>query len=73
MAKVGPFEVELGNLAESREKGMSGFSQLNQAMAVTRLLELENTEGRFGAFFTDEQRTRMQKQMELLKKLTADG
>jgi hypothetical protein len=52
---------------------MSDFSQLNQVMAVTRLLELENTEGRFGAFFTDKQRTRMQKQMELLKKLTADG
>jgi hypothetical protein len=44
-AKIGPFEVELGKLAESREKVMSDFSQLNQAMAETRLLSSKSQKG----------------------------
>jgi hypothetical protein len=74
---VGPIELEIGKLAEKGEKVMDSmradFSRLNQLMAETRLLELEITEGMFGAVFTDEQRTRMQNQIEELKKLTADS
>jgi len=70
---LGPIEVELGKLLEKGEKVVSDLGRLNQLMAETRLRELEITEGMFGAVFTDEQRTRMQKQIEELKKLTADS
>jgi hypothetical protein len=72
-AKVGPIEVELGKLAEKGEKVMTNLSRLNQLMGESRLLELEITEGKFGPFFTDEQRSRMQKHIEELKKLTAES
>jgi len=72
-AKVGPIEVELGKLAEKGEKVMTDLSRLNQLMCESRLLELEITYLRWGSSFTDEQRSRMQMQIEELKKLTADS
>ena len=39
-------------------------------MAESRLLELEITEGNFGAVFTKEQRQRMQNHIDKLRKLT---
>jgi len=72
-AKVGPIEIELGKLAKKGEKVMTDLSRLNQLMGESRLLELEITEGKFGPFFNDEQRRRMQEHIEELKKLTADS
>jgi hypothetical protein len=72
-ARIGPIEVELEKLAEKGEKVMTDLGRLNKLMGESRLLELEITEGKFGPFFNDEQRRRMQKHIEELKKLTAES
>jgi len=71
-AKVGPVEIEreLGKLAETGKQAVENINQLNQLMAESRLLELEITEGNFGAVFTTEQRQRMQNHIDKLRKLT---
>ena len=71
-AKVGPVEIEreLGKLAETGKQAVENINQLNQLMAESRLLELEITEGNFGAVFTKEQRQRMQNHIDKLRKLT---
>lgn len=71
-AKIGPVEIEreLGELAEKGKQAVENISQLNQLMAESRLLELEITAGMFGTVLSAEQRQRMQKHMDELRKLT---
>jgi len=60
-AKVGPIEVEPWKITEQGEKVVTDLRRLDQLMGESRLLELEITDGKFGSFFSDEQRRRMQK------------
>ena len=69
-AKVGPIEIELGDLAKQGRQAVSDLSRLNTLMAESRLLELEITDGKFGPIFTPEQQNRMKKHIEELKHLT---
>jgi hypothetical protein len=73
-AKIGPVELEreLGELADKGKQAIDNMSRLNELMAESRLLELEITEGMFGTIFSDEQRKRMRKHIEELRKLTAE-
>jgi|YNPNPStandDraft_1061719.scaffolds.fasta_scaffold149613_1 hypothetical protein len=72
-AKIGPVELEreLSELANKGKQAVDDISRLNELMAESRLLELEITEGMFGTIFSDEQRQRMRKHIEELRKLTA--
>ena len=72
-AKVGPIEIELGKLAEEGQQAVSTLNRINYLMAESRLLELEITEGNFGAVFSDEQRGKMQVQINEFKKLTNES
>lgn len=72
-AKVGPVEIELGKLAEDGQQAVQSLNRLNFVMAESRLLELEITEGKFGTVFSTEQRGRMQKHIEELKRLTSEA
>ena len=72
-AKVGPVEIELGKLAEDGQQIVQSLNRLNLVMAESRLLELEITEGNFGPVFSTEQRDRMQKHIEELKRLTREA
>jgi hypothetical protein len=72
-AKVGPIEVELGKLAKEGQQAVSKLNRINYLMAESRLLELEITEGNFGAVFSNEQRERMKVQINELKKLTSES
>jgi hypothetical protein len=69
-AKVGPIEIELGDLAEKGRQAVSDLNRLNTLMAESRLLELEITDGKFGPFFTSEQQEKMKRHIEELKQLT---
>ena len=71
--KVGPIEVELGNLAEQGREAVDRLNRINYLMAESRLLELEITEGNFGPVFSDEQRDKMKGHIDELKKLTRDA
>lgn len=70
---VGPLKVELGKLAEDGRTAVNRVNQISEVMAESRLLELEITEQTFGRVFTDEQRSRMQKQIETLRCLTTSS
>jgi hypothetical protein len=74
-AKVGPVEIEreLGELAEKGKQAVENVNRLSQLMAESRLLELEITAGMFGTVFSAEQRQRMQKHIDELRKLTQSG
>lgn len=72
-AKVGPVEIELGRIAEEGATALETLKRLNVLMAESRLLEMEITEGNFGAVFTPEQRSRMKEQIEELRTLTSDA
>jgi hypothetical protein len=74
-AKFGPVEIEreLTKIAEQGQQAVSNLNRLIELGAESRLLELEITEGMFGAFFTDEQRARLQKQIEEYRSLTNKG
>jgi hypothetical protein len=69
-AKVGPIEIELGDLAKQGRQAVSDLNRLNTLMAQSRLLELEITEGKFGPFFTPEQQERMKQHIDELRRLT---
>ena len=71
-AKVGPVEIELGKLAEEGKDAVKTLNKLNLLMGESRLLELEITEGNFGAALSDEQRERMRRHIEELRKLTSE-
>ncbi|HEC27839.1 MAG TPA: hypothetical protein ENI67_10625 [Gammaproteobacteria bacterium] len=71
-AKVGPVEIELGKLAEEGKDAVQTLNKLNLLMGESRLLELEITEGNFGAVFSDEQRERMKQHIEELRLLTSE-
>jgi hypothetical protein len=68
-AKVGPIEVELGKLAEEGQQAVSQLNRINYLMAESRLLELEITEGKFGAIFNPEQQEKMKNQINEFKRL----
>jgi hypothetical protein len=70
-ASLGPLKIELGKLAEDGRTAVSRINRISEAMAESRLLELEITEQTFGATFTEEQRGRMNQQIETLRSLTA--
>lgn len=42
-AKIGPVEVELGQLADDGKKAVQQFNEINHLIAKSRLLELEIT------------------------------
>jgi len=67
--KVGPFEAELGKLAQEGQQAVSRLNEINDLMAESRLLELEITEANFGPIFSSEQREQMKKHIERLKAL----
>ncbi len=69
-AKIGPVEIELGKLAEEGQQAVANLNRINLLMAESRLLELEITEGNFGPVFSKEQRERMKKHIDELRKLT---
>ncbi len=71
-AKVGPVEIELGKLAEEGKAAVQTLNKLNLLMGESRLLELEITEGNFGAVFSAEQRERMKQHIEGLRTLTSE-
>ena len=71
-AKIGPIEIELGDLAKQGRQAVSELNRLNTLMAESRLLELEITEGKFGQIFSPEQQDRMKKHIEELRRLTRD-
>jgi hypothetical protein len=68
-AKVGPIEVELGKLAEEGQQAVSQLNRINYLMAESRLLELEITDGKFGAIFSPDQQEKMRTQISEFKKL----
>ena len=70
---MGPVEIELGRIAEEGATAVETLRRLNVLMAESRLLELEITEGYFGAEFTPEQRSQMKEQIEELRTLTSDA
>ena len=72
-AKVGPVEIELGKLAEEGQRAVQTLNKLNLLMGESRLLELEITEGNFGAVFSTDQRERMKQHIEELKELTDEA
>jgi hypothetical protein len=74
-AKFGPVEIEreLTKIAEQGQQAVSNLNRLTELGAESRLLELEITEGMFGGFFIDEQRERLQKQIEEYRSLTNKG
>jgi hypothetical protein len=72
-AKVGPVEIELGNLAKEGKEAVHNLNQINLLMAESRLLELEITEGNFGPVFSDEQRERMKDHIIKLRRLTEEA
>lgn len=55
-AKFGPIEIELGKLAEQGQQAVQNMNKITSLMAESRLLELEITDGKFGIFFSDEER-----------------
>ena len=69
-AKVGPVEIELGKVAKEGKQAVVDLNRINHLMAESRLLELEITEGNFGAVFSSDQRERMKNQINELRKLT---
>ena len=69
--EVASVKIELGRLAREGKDAVNNLNRLTVLMAESRLLELEITAGTFGPVFTDEQRTRMNEQIEELRRLTA--
>ena len=72
-AKIGPIEIELGDLAKKGRQAVSDLNRLNTLMAESRLLELEITNGKFGPIFTPNEQKRMKQHIEELKSLTEKG
>ena len=68
-AEIGPVKIELGKLAREGKIAVDRLSRLNMLMAESRLLELEITAPRFGPEFSAEQRTRMQRHIDELRRL----
>lgn len=56
-------------MAEGGQRAVDRFSRMTEIIAESRLLELEITSGMFGGMFTPEQQTRMNNQIESLKKV----
>ena len=57
-AKLGPIEIELGQVAEQGREVVYGLSRLNRVMAESRLLELKITDGMFGGAMQETDRMR---------------
>lgn len=74
-AKVGPVEIEreLSELAKQGHQAVGKLNRINELMAESRLLELQITHSMFGACFSDEQRGRMESQIDELRSLTGGG
>lgn len=71
-AEIGPLKIELGKLAEEGKDAVDRLNRTTELMAESRLLELEITSGMFGSIFSDEQRARLEKQIEELRSLTSN-
>ncbi|MBX9936089.1 MAG: hypothetical protein K2Y10_05805 [Burkholderiaceae bacterium] len=69
-AEIGPLKIELGKLAEEGKDAVGRLNRTTELMAESRLLELEITSGMFGSIFSDEQRDRLERQIEELRMLT---
>ena len=70
-AEFGPIKLQLGKLARDGQEAIDAMNRLSVLMAETRLLDLEITEGNFGQRFTKEQQSRMKKQIDELRAITA--
>lgn len=68
--KVGPFEAELGKLAQEGQQAVSKLNEINNLMAESRLLGLEFTEANLAPRFSQEQRERMLNHIAKLRQLT---
>jgi len=68
--EVASVKIELGRLAREGKDAVTNLNRLTVLMAESRLLELEITAGTFGGKFSNEQRERMNQQIEELRRLT---
>ena len=68
-AKVGPIEVELGEIAQRGKEAVSTMTEINRLMAESRRLELEITRSHFASTFTDEQREELDRQIREFRSL----
>lgn len=59
------------SFAEDGKDAVSRLNRTTELMAESRLLELEITSQMFGSVFNTEQRSKMQRQIDELKSLTA--
>lgn len=71
-AKMGPVEIELGEIAQEGRQAISNLNRLNILMAESRLLELEITNSMFGSVFTTEQQNKMKYHISELKNLVSN-
>ncbi|MEW5987866.1 MAG: hypothetical protein AB1791_14625 [Chloroflexota bacterium] len=74
--KAGPIEIErdLKELATQGQQAVANLNRISELMAESRLLELEIFHQSIGGILlTDEQRQKMQSQIEELRKLTQKG
>jgi hypothetical protein len=72
-AVIGPLRIELGKLAEEGKTAVGRVNRVTEVMAESRLLELEITQQEFSTRFSDDQRRRLQQQIEELRTLTANA
>ncbi|UXD88620.1 hypothetical protein [Thalassolituus hydrocarboniclasticus] len=70
-AKIGPIEVELGQLADNGKKAIQQLNDINHIIAKSRLIELEiTTETLSHAFSTKHKKDLEKVTLELKEKLT---
>jgi hypothetical protein len=69
--EVASVKIELGRLAREGKDAVTNLNRLTVLMAESRLLELEITSRTFGAAFSNEQRERMNQQIDELRRLTS--
>jgi len=60
---------QVEDMTKSGQLAVDRLNRLTEIMAESRLLELEITSGMFGMMFSNEQRVRLQHQIESLKKI----
>ena len=58
-AKIGPVEVELGQLADDGKKAVQQLNDINQLIAKSRLLELEITMTSLSPAFSETQQKQL--------------
>jgi len=72
-AEFGPIKIALGTLVHDGQNAVSSLNRLNSLMAESRLLELEVTERKFGGALSEQERSRMNRHIEELRRLVGSG